>query len=124
VPEFLTIPELKFNPLVKSVIDIFYGDANCEVDLQKFVLGFAEFVLNKEGDYKRMLKFASKIYDIDQDRYISSEELQEVLRMIVGKNLKDDQVQQIANLSILYLRRGQHTAREGSIFSFEKAYLT
>ena len=47
------------------------------------------------------LKF-SRIYDIDNDGYISNGELFQVLKMMVGSNLKDTQLQQIVDKTILF----------------------
>ena len=45
---------------------------------------------------------AFKIYDIDRDGYISNGELFQVLKMMVGNNLKDGQLQQIVDKTIIY----------------------
>lgn len=54
--------------------------------------------------YKKMVSFsvAFKIYDIDRDGYISNGELFQVLKMMVGSNLKDGQLQQIVDKTIIY----------------------
>ena len=44
---------------------------------------------------------AFKIYDINQDGFISNGELFTVLRMMVGNNLKEVQLQQIVDKTIL-----------------------
>jgi serine/threonine-protein phosphatase 2B regulatory subunit len=44
---------------------------------------------------------AFKIYDIDGDGYISNGELFQVLKMMVGNNLKDTQLQQIVDKTII-----------------------
>ena len=43
-----------------------------------------------------------RIYDIDNDGYISNGELFQVLKMMVGSNLKDTQLQQIVDKTILF----------------------
>ena len=48
-----------------------------------------------------VLKFF-RIYDIDNDGYISNGELFQVLKMMVGSNLKDTQLQQIVDKTILF----------------------
>lgn len=45
---------------------------------------------------------AFKVYDIDQDGYISNGELFQVLKTMVGNNLTDKQLQQIVDKTILY----------------------
>jgi len=44
---------------------------------------------------------AFKIYDVDGDGYISNGELFQVLKMMVGNNLKDTQLQQIVDKTII-----------------------
>lgn len=51
-------------------------------------------------DYFFLVAF--KIYDIDRDGYISNGELFQVLKMMVGSNLKDGQLQQIVDKTIIY----------------------
>ena len=43
-----------------------------------------------------------RIYDMDNDGYISNGELFQTLKLMVGSNLKDKQVQQIVDKTILY----------------------
>ena len=45
---------------------------------------------------------AFKIYDMDKDGYISNGELFQVLKMMVGNNLKDAQLQQIVDKTIIH----------------------
>lgn len=47
------------------------------------------------------MRFAFKVYDIDRDGYISNGELFIVLKMMVGSNLKDQQLQQIVDKTIM-----------------------
>ena len=42
-----------------------------------------------------------RIYDMDNDGFISNGELFQVLKMMVGNNLKDTQLQQIVDKTIL-----------------------
>ena len=46
-------------------------------------------------------KVAFKVYDMDRDGYISNGELFMVLKMMVGNNLKDTQLQQIVDKTII-----------------------
>ena len=47
------------------------------------------------------LTVAFRIYDMDKDGYISNGELFQVLKMMVGSNLKDTQLQQIVDKTII-----------------------
>jgi len=98
--EFLSVPELQQNPLVQRVIDIFDEDQNGEVDFKEFIQGVSQFSV--KGDKSSKLRFAFKIYDMDNDGFISNGELFQVLKMMVGSNLKDTQLQQIVDKTILF----------------------
>jgi serine/threonine-protein phosphatase 2B regulatory subunit len=47
------------------------------------------------------LRFAFKIYDIDEDGFITNGELFTVLKMMVGNNLTDLQLQQLVDRTII-----------------------
>merc|ERR1711899_631500 len=100
VDEFMSLPELHQNPLVQRVIEIFDQDGNGEVDFREFIEGVSQFSV--KGDKQLKLKFAFKIYDVDKDGYISNGELFTVLKIMVGNNLKDTQLQQIVDKTIVY----------------------
>ena len=99
VEEFMSLPELQRNPLVKRVIEILDEDGNGEVDFKEFIQGVSQFSV--KGDKMSKLKFAFKIYDIDNDGYISNGELFQFLKMI-SSNLKDAQLQQIVDKTIQF----------------------
>ncbi|OON21942.1 putative calcineurin B subunit [Opisthorchis viverrini] len=100
VKEFMSLPELKQNPLVARVIEIFDTDGNGEVDFKEFINGMSQFSV--KGDKEAKLRFAFKIYDMDKDGFISNGELFQVLKMMVGNNLKDTQLQQIVDKTIMF----------------------
>ena len=58
---------------------------------------------------------AFRIYDMDNDGFISNGELFQVLKMMVGNNLKDTQLQQIVDKTILFADKDE----DGKI-SFEE----
>ena len=47
-------------------------------------------------------RLAFAVYDIDGDGFISNDELYKVLKMMVGKNLKDKQLAEIVNRTMQY----------------------
>ena len=75
------------------MIAIFDEDGGGDVDFQEFVSGLSAF--SSKGSQEEKLRFAFKVYDIDRDGYISNGELFIVLKMMVGSNLKDMQLQQV-----------------------------
>jgi serine/threonine-protein phosphatase 2B regulatory subunit len=76
------------------MIAIFDEDGGGDVDFQEFVNGLSAF--SSKGNKEDKLKFAFKVYDIDRDGFISNGELFIVLKMMVGSNLKDQQLQQVS----------------------------
>jgi serine/threonine-protein phosphatase 2B regulatory subunit len=81
------------------MIAIFDEDGGGDVDFQEFVSGLSAF--SSKGNKEEKLRFAFKVYDIDRDGYISNGELFIVLKMMVGSNLKDQQLQQIVDKTIM-----------------------
>lgn len=92
--EFLALPQISSNPLATRMIAIFDEDGGGDVDFQEFVSGLSAF--SSKGNKEEKLKFAFRVYDIDRDGYISNGELFIVLKMMVGSNLKDQQLQQVS----------------------------
>ncbi|QSS62619.1 calcineurin regulatory subunit CalB, partial [Histoplasma capsulatum] len=122
--EFLSLPQVSSNPLATRLestrispsplsilsihlsaqstlrmIAIFDEDGGGDVDFQEFVSGLSAF--SSKGNKEEKLRFAFKVYDIDRDGYISNGELFIVLKMMVGSNLKDMQLQQIVDKTIM-----------------------
>ncbi|KAJ2900178.1 Calcineurin subunit B [Zalerion maritima] len=111
--EFLSLPQISSNPLATRMIAIFDEDGGGDVDFQEFVSGLSAF--SSKGNKEQKLRFAFKVYDIDRDGYISNGELFIVLKMMVGSNLKDQQLQQIVDKTIMEA----DTDKDGKI-SFEE----
>ncbi|KAK0561892.1 Calcineurin subunit B [Tilletia horrida] len=97
--EFLQIPAIANNPLALRMIAIFDEDGGGTVDFKEFVAGLSAF--SNQGSREEKLKFAFKVYDMDRDGLISNGELFLVLKMMVGNNLKDQQLQQIVDKTIM-----------------------
>jgi hypothetical protein len=98
---------------MRRMIAIFDEDGGGDVDFQEFVSGLSAF--SSKGNKEEKLHFAFKVYDIDRDGYISNGELFIVLKMMVGSNLKDVQLQQIVDKTIMEADKD----RDGKI-SFEE----
>lgn len=99
--------------ITERMIAIFDEDGGGDVDFQEFVSGLSAF--SSKGNKEEKLRFAFKVYDIDRDGYISNGELFIVLKMMVGNNLKDVQLQQIVDKTIMEADKD----RDGKI-SFEE----
>jgi serine/threonine-protein phosphatase 2B regulatory subunit len=98
--EFMAIPELEHNPLVSRVVATFDDDKNGEVDFQEFLQALSIFgSANKNMDDK--YKFTFKMYDVDNDGFISNGDLYHILKAMVGNNLNDVQLQQLVDRTII-----------------------
>ncbi|KAK9431725.1 hypothetical protein V1505DRAFT_367707 [Lipomyces doorenjongii] len=97
--EFLAIPAIATNPLASRLIAIFDEDGGGDVDFQEFLTGLSAF--SSKGGSDEKLRFAFNVYDMDRDGYISNGELFIVMKMMVGSNLKDQQLQQIVDKTIM-----------------------
>ncbi|CAM0138104.1 Calcineurin subunit B [Umbelopsis sp. WA50703] len=103
--EFLSIPQIANNPLASRMIAIFDEDGGGDVDFKEFIKGLSAF--SAKGNQREKLEFAFKVYDMDRDGYISNGELFLVLKMMVGNNLKDNQLQQIVDKTIMEADKDQ-----------------
>ncbi|KAK2161701.1 hypothetical protein LSH36_111g03038 [Paralvinella palmiformis] len=105
--DFLRIPELAINPLGDRIVHAFFMYGNEEgVNFRDFMRTLARFRPVKEGTNEGInsrdekLKFAFKMYDLDGDDKISREELLAVLHMMVGANISEEQLGNIADRTI------------------------
>ncbi|KAG0309741.1 hypothetical protein BGZ98_008877 [Dissophora globulifera] len=97
--EFLAIPQIATNPLASRLIAIMDEDGGGDVDFKEFIAGLSAF--SSKGNKIEKLRFAFKVYDMDRDGFISNGELFLVLKMMVGSNLQDNQLQQIVDMTIM-----------------------
>lgn len=97
--EFLSIPGISSNPLANRLMDVFDEDGSGSIDFQEFITGLSAFSGKTSKDDK--LRFAFKIYDIDRDGFIGNGELFIVMKMMVGKNLQDEELQQIVDKTMM-----------------------
>nr|CAD7567426.1 unnamed protein product [Timema californicum] len=106
--DFLRIPELAINPLGDRIVHAFFEEgASDRVNFRQFMQVLAHFRPIKKGRDNRLnsreqkLKFAFKMYDLDNDEKISRDELLAILHMMVGANISEEQLTSIAERTIL-----------------------
>ncbi|KAJ3106789.1 Calcineurin subunit B [Phlyctochytrium bullatum] len=97
--EFLSIPQIANNPLAARLLSVLDGDGTGDIDFKEFISGLSAF--SSKGNKEDKLRFAFKVYDMDRDGFISNGELFLVLKMMVGNNLRDNQLQQIVDKTIM-----------------------
>jgi len=106
--DFLRIPELAINPLGDRIVSAFFTEGDDErVNFRQFMKVLARFrpikrrkpgPLNSRDD---KLAFAFSMYDINGDGYITKDELLTILQMMVGANISSEQLQSIADRTIV-----------------------
>ncbi|KAK3853593.1 hypothetical protein Pcinc_039877 [Petrolisthes cinctipes] len=96
--KFLRIPELVVNPLADRIIGTFFEESKSDcVNFREFVRVLARFRPNQPGYNNKLnsqeekLRLIFKIYDLNNDGYISLEELQTILHMMTGESFNDNQ---------------------------------
>ncbi|TFY63544.1 hypothetical protein EVG20_g6276 [Dentipellis fragilis] len=102
--EFLQIPQIANNPLASRMIAIFDEDGGAagEGGTKNYDVGAIDAVHGQKIAHDlRRLPVAFKVYDMDRDGFISNGELFLVLKMMVGNNLKDPQLQEIVDKTIM-----------------------
>lgn len=123
--DFLRIPELHVNPLCDRLIEVLvddYGGDEGKLNFKQFVAVFSVFrrrlggltggekssgpapnVDMSSNSKERKLRFLFGIYDKNKDDKIDKEELLAILKMLVGSNIADDQLNGIAERTIAEL---------------------
>jgi serine/threonine-protein phosphatase 2B regulatory subunit len=86
--ELMMIPELAMNPLVPRIVAVFDS-----VNFRQFVNHLGVFGPN--GAVEDKIEFAFRIYDVDGDGFVSEDDLEAVLRMMVGDNIGDDSLHRV-----------------------------
>jgi serine/threonine-protein phosphatase 2B regulatory subunit len=97
--EFFDVPELKDNPVVQRVINVFDKNQDGKISFYEFVVGLSTLSDNDKKEEK--YKFAFSIYDANNDGFISNGDLFTTLKLLVGDNFDDIQIQQVVDRTIL-----------------------
>jgi len=85
--------------LVQRVISVFDADNSGTVSFIEFLVGLAKLAAGTSEEHK--LNFAFSIYDVNKDGYISNGDLFHVMKMMVGDNLTQEQLQQLVDRQLV-----------------------
>lgn len=96
--DLLDIPSLSSNPVIKRIVQVIDTNENGKISFLEFLNTLA--VLSDSAHEEEKLEFAFRIYDYDKDGFISREDLYTVLKMMVGNNLNETQIQQLVDRTI------------------------
>ncbi|XP_030559614.1 calcineurin B homologous protein 1 isoform X2 [Drosophila novamexicana] len=106
--DLMRIPELAINPLCERIVHSFFAESTDDrVNFRQFMNVLAHFRPLRDNKQSKLnsreekLKFAFKMYDLDDDGVISRDELLSILHMMVGANISQDQLVSIAERTIL-----------------------
>ena len=97
--EFFDVPELKDNPIVQRIINVFDKNGDGKISFYEFVWGLS--ALTNDAKLEEKQKIAFQIYDMNGDGFISNGDLFNSLKMLVGDNLTDVQIQQISDKTLI-----------------------
>lgn len=104
--DLLRIPELHVNPLCDRIIEVLIDDhgKDGKLNFRQFAKVFSTFRREKSETSKdNKLKFLFGIYDRDKDNKINKTELLGILKMLVGSNIPEEQMNAIAERTITEL---------------------
>ncbi|XP_057299659.1 calcineurin B homologous protein 1-like [Hydractinia symbiolongicarpus] len=102
--DLLRIPELAINPLGRRIIDSFFVSTEDEgINFSQFVGVLSRFRRCEEktqcqlNTRENKLKYAFKMYDIDNTGMISKQNIEHMLTLMVGSNKSSEQLTAIAD---------------------------
>ncbi|XP_045620266.1 calcineurin B homologous protein 1 [Procambarus clarkii] len=105
--DLLCIPELSNNLLCERIVHaIFKESENEQLNFRQFVHSMARFRRIKNSKENKLnnriekLRFVFRVYDLDDDNHISLGELREALHAMVGENISEEQLNNIAERTI------------------------
>ena len=133
--DFLRIPELAISPLGDRIVHAFFNVSRSrddedrmdfkdedKVDFKAFVRILAHFrPIDKNAEKNKLntrmekLQFAFRMYDLDGDGKITKKELKTVLTLMVGSNISEEQLDSIAQRTIM-----EATLDKDDLMSFEE----
>jgi serine/threonine-protein phosphatase 2B regulatory subunit len=99
VEELLDVPELRHNPLVERLARVIDTDGNGTVDFVEFAKILGVFA-SRSGSNLAKAEVMFRIYDVNNDGFISNGDLYSSLKLMVGNNLEDVQIQQLVDRTI------------------------
>ena len=98
--ELINLPSLSSNPIVKRVLRIFDMNNDGKISFYEYINGLAiltDLSLNKF----EKLNFAFKIYDFDEDGYISNGDLYKTIKVLIGNSITNTHIQQLVDRTML-----------------------
>lgn len=109
IAELMSIPELAMNPLSNRILAVFDSTESSDFNFKEFLSCLSVFSPHAKRETKLkclwmnalILVVAFQVYDVNQDGFIDTSDLFTIVKLMVGNNLENDQVQQIVDQTIL-----------------------
>ena len=79
--EFTTMPEIAMSPLVTRILSLFDADNSGQVTFDEFVRALS--VLSDRGSDEEKLKFAFRVYDVDDDGFVTQQEMVQMMKLAI-----------------------------------------
>ena len=87
------------NPLLPRLIAVFAGNSpDGLITFRRFVETLSVF--SPKAPLQQKIDFAFRLYDVQGDGYITADEVIHILKLLVGSNLPDSQLETIAMQTI------------------------
>jgi len=118
-PEFLAIPELALNPLVLRVVGQFDESGEDLVNFREFCRTLSVFSPNAPASEK--MKFVFGVYDTDATGVVTNDDMFNVLHLMVGSNINDEQLKRIVDQTMDEVS-GVPGSQEITYQQFERAF--
>ncbi len=98
IQEFMALNKVADNPLASRFIQHLDTNQNGMVDFGEFLAGLSAF--GKYGKIEDKLMFIFRLYDANDDGFISNGDLFNTLKIMVGENLANGPLQQVVDKTI------------------------
>ncbi|KAJ3108532.1 Calcineurin subunit B type 2 [Phlyctochytrium planicorne] len=97
--DMLAIPELAMNPLANRIVAVIDAEGRREINFKQFLQNLSVF--SKDTKREDKLEFAFKVYDVNGDGYIDNGDLKAILTLMVGRSLREEEIQHLVDKTIL-----------------------
>ena len=92
---FLKMECIAMNPLKERICMIFGYDSSSTIDFKQFVCGIAEFNSPSPASREQKLRVAFRLHDMDNDGFISKDDLEKYLGIVTADSLAEAEIKDI-----------------------------
>lgn len=96
--DLLMVPEVAMNPLATRLVAMFQRDAEDRINFRSFAVGLSVF--GEKTTTADKVAFVFRLFDINNDGYLDSSDLSNVLASMTGKSLDEPTVAAIVSKTL------------------------